>query len=266
VRTIVEYAPSSGPPQTVSVTGPPTRVTFDPQLGDVLAQFMARGLAAALSLGDHLLWLFCLALLYRPSRQTFQLLAALVAAQAAGGVAVAVVPQLVASAPLASTIAASALVVAALQNIVRARWSYVLALTVAFGLLNGFTFGALFADASQFSGSHPGIAALAFVFVLAVAELWIGAVFWTVRDRLVTVRVGDGVVTVLASVLVAHTAVHRMIDRGSLWAETGSHAGLRVSMWLALGWTLTMLLVAFGTWLRERVAPGSNRLSSDSPA
>src|SRR5262249_42786048 len=122
VRTLVEYLPAAGGRQTLSVTGPPRRVTFDPTALDAVGEAAARGVSAVLSSGDHLLWLLCVLLPVRSARHGSQLVAAMVIGQAMAIVGSALAPQTPGSvAAVAAAIAASALVMAALQNIVRAR-------------------------------------------------------------------------------------------------------------------------------------------------
>ena len=44
--------------------------------------------------------------------------------------------------------------------------------------------------------------------------------------------------------LIAHDALHRVLDRGHVLAEGGAFGGERVLVWLTLGWAGAILLVA----------------------
>jgi hypothetical protein len=252
-RTIVRYVPPGGAAQTISVTGPPARVVFDPGVFDVAGQFVTRALTAVLTAGDHLLWLVCLLLPFRDAARTSRLVGSMVAAQSVAILLFAFAPAAASSiAPVASTIAASALVMAALQNIVRAREHWVIALTASFGLLNGLTFGGVLAAERQFGGSHQAIVLATFVLSVALGQLWVAAVFWAARAWIAKSGMPDRVAIIAASALVAHTGIHRMLDRGHALVQDGGFVGARMLLWLTLSWAFVMLLIAIGELIKER--------------
>ena len=170
VRTNVRYQTASDSlsaragtlarPNVFSVSGPPVRVTFDPPAWDVVQQFASRGVRALTGGGDYLLMLLCLLLPLRRARAAMALFAAGVSGQAIA-IAIALLrPSMSAESLTAITmIAASAVVIGALQNIVRAHWRWTLSLAFAFGALNGFTFGQILNASAQFAGAHAGFAA-----------------------------------------------------------------------------------------------------------
>lgn len=255
VRTIVEYVPRAGPPQSVSVAGPARRIAFDPDLGEAVAECAARALSAVLSAGDHLLWLLCVLLPLRSARQAAQLIGVQIAGQMVVIAASLAAPVAFASAAgVAGTIAASALVMAALQNVVRARGHWVVALTAAFGVLNGFAFGGIFADVRPLAGSHPTAVAVAFVSVVALGQVWVAAVVWGVRAWLAKTLAADRIAVVVASAAIAHSAVHRLIDRGHALAQDGAVGADRVLLWVTLGWASVMLFIAAAELVEERRA------------
>jgi hypothetical protein len=237
----------------MSVTGPPARVVFDPGVLDVAGQFVARALTTVLSAGDHLLWLVCLLLPFRDAAQTARLVGGLIASQSVAIVLFVFAPAATSSfAPVASTIAASALVIAALQNIVRARRHWVIALTVLFGLLNGLTFGGVLAAERQFGGSHQVVVLVAFALSVALGQVWVAAVFWAGRAWIAKSGMPDRVAIVVASALVAHTGIHRMLDRGRALVQDGTFIGTRTLVWLTLSWAFVMLLIAIAEFIKER--------------
>src|SRR5262249_34466231 len=114
VRTTVRYVPGSGTAQTISVAGPPARVTFDPALLDAAQEFVARALTAVLAFGDRLLMLACLLVPARTARDVARVIATLITAQAAGMVGSALGFNLLAPAlPVTAMVASSVIVVAA---------------------------------------------------------------------------------------------------------------------------------------------------------
>src|SRR6185295_14521009 len=162
-------------------------------------------------------------------------------------------------------VAASVVVIAALHNIVSSarlasfphgrtnndvRWMTLLA--VAFGLLNGFTFGQTIADAQQFAGAHRALALLAFLTVAVAGQLWLAALMWATRAWLHGLRLREQIAIVVASVLVAHTAVERAVERGHIVAQAGSFGADRALVWLTLAWACVMLLVGVAEYVRQR--------------
>jgi hypothetical protein len=154
----------------------------------------------------------------------------------------------------------------ALQTIVGARERWVLVLTAMFGVLSGCTFGGLLVDIGPFAGSHQPAAFVMFPLVVALGELWIAAVAWGVRTWLASAGIGDGVTTIVASVLIAHTAIHRMLDRGQRLVQSGVVNSMRVVTWLTLGWAAAMGVIALVELLRQRGATARARPSSPQRA
>ena len=267
VRTIAQYVPVSGDPQIASVAGPARRVAFDPGTAEAVSQVAARALTAVLSLGDHVLWLLCVLLPVRRARPAATLVVALIAGQLVAIIGSALTPHEIGPVgAFASLVAASALVMAALQTIVGARERWVLVLTAMFGVLSGCTFGGLLVDIGPFAGSHQPAAFVMFPLVVALGELWIAAVAWGVRTWLASAGIGDGVTTIVASVLIAHTAIHRMLDRGQRLVQSGVVNSMRVVTWLTLGWAAAMGVIALVELLRQRGATARARPSSPQRA
>jgi hypothetical protein len=229
----------------VSVTGPAVRITFDPPLAAALTSFGIRGLRALFDSSDHLLFLVCILLPVRRSRSAFTLYAAGAFAQAAVMASYSLGTLTMETLlPGAALVAASAILIAAMQNVARARMRWVLALTVAFGALNGWTFGHAAEVSAQFAGAHRLAAMLAFGFVVLLGELWLGTLTWTFRTWLDERALPDRVVALVGSALVAHSAVHRMMERAQIVAQDGSFGGERAVEWLTLAWVGAILLAA----------------------
>jgi hypothetical protein len=260
VRTRARYRLGSGREQIVSVTGPVARVAFDPPFSAVLASFAVRGLRALFDGGDHLLFLVCVLLPMRRPRSAATLYAAAALAQAS------VMALCVVGAPMmapwlsgATLAAASAIVIAAIQNIARARVRWVVLLAIAFGALSGWTFGNAAEGSAEFAGAHRLAAMMVFGFVVLPGELWLGALAWGFRTWLDERGLPERIVVVLGSAIVAHSAVHRVMERAQIVAADGSLGGERVLVWLTLAWVGAILLAAasnaiWGTPEREHAS------------
>ena len=240
------------PSQNVSVSGTPARAVPIP-VRPMLQPFVVRGLRALLNSGDHLLFLVCLLLPLRSARSAAGLVMTLALGQAVAIATVAVRPSMTGDSLTAlAMVAASAVVIAALQNIVSARVWWVAPIALAFGVLNGFAFAESFASSAPLAGSHQWVALTVFLLVVDLGQFWLGAVVWATRLWLAGHGTPERVVSVLASVAVAHEAVHRVVDRGHLLAQSGSFGAERAIVSLTLGWTCVMLLVGLAEAVRGR--------------
>jgi len=245
VRTVARYRPGDRSEQVVSITGPAARIAFDPSLTAVLTSFAARGLRALFDSGDHLLFLVCVLLPLRRPRTILGLYAAGALAQAvamtlfvAGG------PAMTAWLPGVAMAAVSTIVIAATQNIARARVRWVLYLTAVFGVLNGWSLGQSAASIAQFAGAHLPLAMFAFAAVVLLGELWLGALIWAFRTWVDDRGLPDRIVVLAGSTLVAHSAIHRVMERGQVVAQAGSFGGERAVTYLTLIWIAAILLAA----------------------
>ena len=245
VRTRARFQPAAGAEQIVSVAGPAARVAFDPSLADALPAFAVRGLRALFDAGDQLLFLTCLVLPMRRGRSLVRLFAAAAIAQGAVlGLYAASPAVMIAWLPAATLVGASAIAIAALQNIANARMRWVRSLTVVFGALNGWALGDAANSSAQFAGSHQAIALLTFGAVVLLGELWLGALAWAVRSWLDDRGLPERITCLLGSAIVAHTAVHRVVERSQLLTPDGWFGGEHALVWLTVGWVVAILVVA----------------------
>jgi hypothetical protein len=156
--------------------------------------------------------------------------------------------------PVASLVAASAVVVAAVQNMVSARYLLVAALSAGVGGLSGIAFGGVFAAARQFAGAHQAAAFSVFLAVVVAGEFWIGAVMWAARAWLDRRSAPVWAFTIVASAFIAHSAIHDVVDRGQALAVDGAVA-IDAVFWVTVAWGIVMLGVAIAEWLRRQGIP-----------
>jgi hypothetical protein len=243
VRTSADYLRPSAPPLRVNVSGAPKRVVFDPDLADALLPIAAQGMSALLGAGDHLLFLVCLLLPVRKMREAAGVVAVLVSSQAAAALLVLAWPGWSEEATTAAAmVAASAVVIVAIQTVVRAQLSWIAPVTFAFGALSGVAFGDTFASAAPLAGSHQLGAFLTFVLVVGLGQLWLGAILWATRMWLNERGVSERLIAVLGSVVVAHEALDRLVDRGHAIARSGSFGAEHALVWLIVGWASAIVV------------------------
>jgi len=255
VRTRARFLPVSRSAQVIDATGAPTRVAFDPPVLAVARDLVTRALTSVLTAGDHLLLLVCLLLASRRAGRATRLVAAMIAAQIVAivlsGTALSVTG---AWTSIASTIAASVVVVGALQTIVGADARWITPLAVIFGLLNGVTFGETFAASRSLAGGHSWTAAAAFVLAVAGGQLWIGGVMWATWRWLIGVGAPERIGAIVASAFVAHTALHRAAERAQAIADHGGPAADHALVWLTVAWAGVMVVIAAIEALRRQRA------------
>lgn len=245
VRTIARYRPVSAREQIISVAGPAARVAFDPPFTTVVSSFGMRGLRALFESGDSFVFLICLLLPLRSVRSLLVLFAAAALSQAVViGLYVVDAAAMGPWLPAAAMAAASAIAIASIQNVANARWRWVLALVPAFGALNGWMLGQSAAASAQFAGAHVLSGTLAFGAVVLLGQLWLGVLVWMCRAWLHERGLPDRLLVLVGSALVAHSAVHRVMERAQIVAQDGSFGGERAVTWLTLFWVGAILIAA----------------------
>jgi hypothetical protein len=257
VRTVARYQPGSGREQVLNVTGPAVRVTLDPLFASVLKEFAVRGLRALFDGGDHLLFLVCLLLPMRRARSAAGLVAAVVLGQAvAMVVSVNLSPMSADSIAGMAMVAASATVIATLQGVARARMRWTMLIALVFGALNGCLLAQTSVSTAQFGGAHSTAAMLTFAATVLIGELWLAALAFAFRAWLDERGLPDRVAAIIGLAMVAHQALHRVVDRAAIIAQAGSLADERVLLWLTLAWIGAFLLAAASNAVSD--APGSS--------
>ncbi|HEY7290070.1 MAG TPA: HupE/UreJ family protein [Vicinamibacterales bacterium] len=255
-RTNAQFVPVAGTARTISISGDATRVRFDPGVVETIQRFAALALRSTLALGDHLLFAVCLLLPARRWRTAARLLSAMIAGQLVSIALSSVRPVTSSEWQLAmAAVAASALLVAALQNLIRTRVNWTAFVAAWFGVFNGFAFGDAFANARQLAGGHSWMAAAAAAFVVLFvgAELWLAAIVWAVRDWFERLQRHGAILTALGSVLIAHEAFHRAVDRGHQLPADGPFDAPTLFFWIAMTWIAVMLVSsALQAWQERR--------------
>jgi hypothetical protein len=241
VATYATYVLPAGGEQILTVRGPAARVRFDPGPFDAVRDFLVRALDAFLLGGGHLLFLACLLLPALGAREAASLFAAVAAGQGATMTASVLFPLPETAVVSLGMIGMSAVVIAGIQAIVGARFFLVLPVAILFGLANGFVFGAEINAAEPFAGSQHSIAAVTYIVTVLAGTLWLGAVGWLARDWLEKAGYFPRLVMLFLSVVLIHSALHRMIEAERQLAGAPGDIS-SVALWLTLGWVGACLL------------------------
>ena len=253
IRTtsVLHVVAPDGTERTLTYDGNPGAVALDPAWYQTAAQFLGTGFSHILGGLDHLLFVLGLVLPVRRWRSLMTLVSAFTLAHSLtlGAAVLGFTPGGRWFPPLVEVLIAASIVWLAIENIVlpedrlASRWP----VAFAFGLVHGFGFSFALADTLQFAGGNFASALLAFnagvelgqvaVLVAALPLLWV--------LRRYTGAGREGLVTVVGSVLVAHSAWHWMTDRGeALAAHRGALAWPALDAAFALGAVRAALLAA----------------------
>src|SRR2546421_12943546 len=119
--------------------------------------------------------------------------------------------------PLIETLIAISIVYMALENIagestLQRRWM----MAFGFGLVHGFGFSFALRESLQFAGAHLLTSLLSFNVGVELGQLLVLIVLIPVLLLLFRYAVAERMGTIILSAIVAHTAWHWMLDRGSV--------------------------------------------------
>jgi hydrogenase/urease accessory protein HupE len=253
IRTvsIVTIVAADGTERVLTYAGNPGAISLAPRWYSTGAQFFLQGVQHILGGLDHLLFVLCLIL----PLQRMQPLIAIVTAFTVGhsltlgATAFGVAPRGLWFPPLVETLIAASIVWLTIENVLRrdeqlaARWP----VAFMFGLVHGFGFSFALGETLQFAGANQLTALVSFNFGVEAGQLAALAVavpvLMRVRRWIGTDR--TRVVTIVGSVLVAHTAWHWMTDRAAQLATyRGSLAWPTFDAALALVAVRVALLLA----------------------
>jgi hypothetical protein len=241
-------------------------VHLDPRWYQAFYLFAREGFFHILDGTDHLLFLLCLVIPFRKLRPLIVVITSFTVAHSVTLIASAygMAPNSLWFPPLIETLIAISIVYMAFENIVGAQLQRRWIVTFAFGLIHGFGFSFLLRERLQFAGEHLVTSLLAFNVGVEIGQLAVLLVTIPALSLLFRYVVAERIGTILLSALVAHTAWHWALDRGTaLWAYPFPQLSLQD---LAAGIRLLMVIVAAAglVWLVS-LWMGSGQQLRDEP-
>lgn len=259
VTTVVQFLPPGAPARGFVYVGDPGRIELDPSLGHAAWMFVKLGFWHILGGWDHLLFLVCLVAPFRRPSSLILIVTAFTVAHSItlASAALGAVPDRLWFPPLVEALIAVSIVYMALENIVasaagalgpgavRRRWI----LTFAFGLVHGFGFSFALSESLQFAGAHLVTSLVSFNVGVELGQLAALAVLVPALALLFRLVVAERVGVIILSALVAHTAWHWMVERGS---ALGAYAWTDDDVRLLAGavrWALLIVSGVAAIWL-----------------
>jgi len=243
VATQIHYTSEAGRTRNFVVDGQPVRISFAPSFIEVLRHFVDEGSDVLFEGADFLLLTLCLIAVARSNR----VMAAATAAVLAGQIVVVGLSAagLLARSPstvfVVGALAASAVVVLAIQDVASPQSPWVPALCFAFGVMSGPAIAGRLLHDWGFAGSHVLAAVAGFILTIAIGEIWVTALLWSAAG-LIRRRGRIAELAVLSTAIFAgHAALHRVIDQGQALADAGTLTFDRFMFSLTVGWALLIL-------------------------
>ena len=219
VATVLRFVPPGGEVRAFEFEGDPGLVYLDPRWHQAALNFVHLGFLHILDGTDHLLFLFCLVIPFRKLRALIPVVTAFTLAHSITLIASAYnfAPDYLWFPPLIETLIAASIVYMALENIVGAgslqrRWM----IAFGFGLVHGFGFSFALRQSLQFAGSHLLTSLLSFNVGVELGQLLVLVLLIPVLQLFFRYAVAERMGTIILSAIVAHTAWHWMLDRGSV--------------------------------------------------
>ncbi|MCB1672451.1 MAG: HupE/UreJ family protein [Gammaproteobacteria bacterium] len=250
--TVMRFLPAGGGERVFNYVGNPGEVILDPRWFQAVYRFVAMGFTHILEGLDHLLFLFCLVIPLRSIRGLIPVVSSFTVAHSITliGSAFGLSPGTLWFPPLIETLIALSIVYMAFENIVGAKLSHRWMVTFGFGLVHGFGFAFLFSDTLQFAGGHLFSSLLAFNVGVELGQLTILLLVIPLLNLLFRYVVAERVGTILLSALIAHTAWHWMMDRGSLLSQYQFQMPVLDAQFFAglMRWGMLAIIAAAAVW------------------
>jgi hypothetical protein len=272
VVTVLRFLPPDSPERAFEYRGDPGLVRLDPRWHQAALRFVALGFEHILDGVDHLLFLACLVIPFRRPKQLIIIVTSFTVAHSVTLIASAFgfAPDALWFPPLVETLIATSIVYMALENIVGVtdvgrRW----ALTFAFGLVHGFGFSFALRETLQFAGSHLVTSLLSFNLGVELGQLLVLAIMLPALQLVFRYVVAERVGVILLSALIAHTAWHWMLDRGSTlvdydWPAPGPEFYLAAVRWLMAAVAVMAIVWLVKTKGRAKARPSETGAAADS--
>ena len=215
--TVLRFVPPGGGERVFQYAGDPGTVRLDPRWHQAGLRFVGLGFEHILDGIDHLLFILCLVIPFRRIRPLIVIVTSFTVGHSITLIASAfgVAPSGLWFPPFIETVIALSIVYMAFENIVGAKLERRWIIAFAFGLVHGFGFSFLLRESLQFGGTHLLTSLLTFNVGVELGQLLVLAIAVPALNLLFRHVVAERMGTIILSALVAHTAWHWMLERGS---------------------------------------------------
>jgi len=250
--TVLRFLVPDGAERVFNYLGNPGVVELDPRWHQAAFRFITMGFEHILEGIDHLLFLFCLVIPLRSVRALIPVVTSFTIAHSITliGSAFGVAPSAIWFPPLIETLIALSIVYMAFENIVGAKLEHRWMVTFGFGLVHGFGFSFLFSETLQFAGGHLFSSLLAFNIGVEIGQLFILILVIPILNLVFKYFVEERIGAILLSALLAHSAWHWMLERGTTLGLYQIQMPVIDSLfWAALmRWGMMLIIIIAALW------------------
>jgi len=244
--------------------GDPGLVRLDPRWHQAALRFVELGFFHILDGTDHLLFLLCLVIPFRRLRPLILVVTAFTVAHSITLIASAfdLAPDALWFPPLIETLIATSIVYMALENIVGAtrvqrRWM----IAFGFGLVHGFGFSFALRETLQFAGAHLLTSLLSFNVGVELGQVLVLLILVPILQLIFRFVVAERVGTIILSAIVAHTAWHWTLERGSVLRQFGWPTPDPGALASATRWLMGVLILAGIVWFAAVILRKPDRVT-----
>ncbi|NQV68480.1 MAG: HupE/UreJ family protein [Pseudohongiella sp.] len=250
--TVLRFLVPSGAERVFNYLGNPGLVQLDPRWHQATLRFVKMGFQHILNGLDHLLFLFCLVIPLRSIRALIPVISAFTVAHSITLISSAfgILPNSLWFPPLIETLIALSIVYMAFENIIGAKLEHRWMAAFGFGLVHGFGFSFLFSDTLQFAGGHLFSSLLAFNVGVEIGQLLVLILVIPLLNILFRRFVKERIGTILLSALLAHSAWHWMLDRGTQLNQFQFQMPLLDTVFFValMRWGMMLIIIAAVLW------------------
>ncbi len=250
--TVLRFLVPSGAERVFNYLGNPGLVQLDPRWHQAALRFVNMGFEHILEGLDHLLFLFCLVIPLRSVRALIPVITSFTIAHSITLISSAfgMAPNALWFPPLIETLIALSIVYMAFENIVGAKLEHRWVAAFGFGLIHGFGFSFLFSDTLQFAGGHLFSSLLAFNVGVELGQILVLILVIPLLNILFRFFVQERIGTILLSALLAHSAWHWMLDRGTSLNQFQLQMPIFDSIFFAglMRWGMMLIFIALVLW------------------
>jgi hypothetical protein len=219
-QSLLTFTSAAGEARLFEYEGNSGRLALDPNWYQVIPGFIDRGMTHLLTGIDHILFLLCLVL---PVRRLWPLIGIVTAFTLGHSItllsaALGWVPNWIWFPALVEASIAASILYVALENILSIRTNHRWLIALGFGLIHGYGFSFQLQEALQLAGSHLVVALLAFNLGVEIGQVIL------LLGMLLSLWLALKVVSrpqwlvIVVSALVAHSAWHWLLARGTILA------------------------------------------------
>ncbi len=213
--TVLRVVYAEGSERAYVYDGDAGQLQLNPSWWHAASRFVSMGASHLLAGMDHLLFLLCVILPVRRIRPLIGIVTAFTVAHSMtlAASALGYAPDALWFPSLVEVLIAASIVFMAIENILGAKLERRWLVAFGFGLVHGFGFSFALKESLQFAGAHLVTALAAFNLGLELGQLAVLAVAVPLLSWLVNRVPAEGLVRIVVSVVVAHTAWHWMTER-----------------------------------------------------